>query len=133
MICDVKLIEPESGKILADHIEVADHFFSRFAGLQLRSGLAAGHGLVLVPCGAIHTCFMRFPIDVLMLDKNGKITAVRESLTPWRMMNAPRATHAVLELPAGRAGGVECGKRLKLCTEKGKSIPPALRFLVEGK
>ena len=43
----------------------ADNFFTRFKGLMGAPCLAAGEGLLILPCNSIHTHFMRFPIDVL--------------------------------------------------------------------
>ncbi|MEI7880862.1 MAG: DUF192 domain-containing protein, partial [bacterium] len=47
---------------------VADTFWKRSIGLMGKPGLKAGQGLLLSPCGSIHTCFMRFPIDIIFLD-----------------------------------------------------------------
>jgi uncharacterized membrane protein (UPF0127 family) len=53
--------------------------------------------------------FMRFPIDVVFLDRDWKVVRVVHALKPWRVAGARRAV-AALELPAGaaaRAGLVE--------------------------
>ncbi len=66
--------------------EIADTFFKRFFGLMLRKELRKNTGLLLMPCGRIHTCFMRFPIDVLYLDKAWRIIG-KETLQSWKSRN----------------------------------------------
>jgi len=66
--------------------EVADGPWSRFKGLQFRKYLPPGCGLLLVPCPSVHTFFLRFPIDVLLLDRAGQVLAVRRAVRPWRLV-----------------------------------------------
>ncbi len=73
---------------------------SRRQGLLGRSGLANGTALVLAPCWAIHTAFMRFPIDVAFVGRDGRIRRLSSSVRPWRI-RASLGTFAVVELPAG--------------------------------
>lgn len=49
----------------------------------------------------IHTLFMREPIDVLLLDENHQILAMRQNLSPWRIWIWGTKTRIVVELPAG--------------------------------
>jgi uncharacterized membrane protein (UPF0127 family) len=60
--------------------------------------------------GSVHTFFMRFPIDVVFVDRDRTIVKIVPSLRPWRMAMARRAK-ATLELPAGSAAtaGLEPG------------------------
>jgi uncharacterized membrane protein (UPF0127 family) len=60
--------------------------------------------------GSVHMFFMRFPIDVVFLDRDRTVVGVRHGLRPWRVAGARRAV-AALELPAGTAAaaGVETG------------------------
>ena len=53
--------------ILADHAESAEGLLERMTGLLSRSSLREGEALIFPRCSSIHTCFMRFPIDVLFL------------------------------------------------------------------
>jgi uncharacterized membrane protein (UPF0127 family) len=74
----------------------------RMKGLLGKRELSAGEGLLIQPAPSIHTWFMRFPIDVVFLAKNGDVLKVSPSVRPWRMRSCRRA-FAVLELPAGEA------------------------------
>ena len=49
----------------------------------------------------IHTFFVRFPIDVLILDKNMKVRVLREKLEPNRIMLWDLRFDTVIELPVG--------------------------------
>jgi uncharacterized membrane protein (UPF0127 family) len=84
-------------------------------GLIGREGLPAGEGLLVSPAPAIHTAFMRFPIDALFLDRNMRVVDIVERLRPWRVASKRRA-RAVLELSAGECArrGVEIGDHLEL-------------------
>ena len=75
----------KNGELIAGRIERADTFWSRLCGLMGRKQLAAQTGLLLEPCPQIHTCFMRFAIDVVFLDGQNRVVAVLENLKPWRM------------------------------------------------
>lgn len=90
----------QSGRVVADEIEDAFDSESRRRGLLGRHRFDAGSAIILAPCNAIHTFFMRFPIDVLFADRNGLILKARASVRPWRIAIAVRA-YAVIELPAG--------------------------------
>ena len=107
------LVIAHSGAVLVSVLEFACTFRKRFTGLQFRRAFEPGHGLLLVPCASVHTCFMRFSIDLVMLDRGGAVLRIVRNLHPWRGAFAPRGTHAVLELPAG-AACVAIGDRLAL-------------------
>lgn len=72
-------------------------------GLLGRRHLPEREGLFLSPAWSIHTWFMRFPIDVVFVDRDGEILRVVERLGPWRLVSHRKA-HAVIELAAGVAG-----------------------------
>jgi uncharacterized protein len=95
--------------------ELADRPLRRMRGLIGRRGLPAGEGLLVSPAPAIHTAFMRFPIDALFLDRDLRVLDIVEQLPPWRVAAKSRA-HAVLELSAGESArrGVAVGDRLEL-------------------
>jgi uncharacterized protein len=85
---------------LGDSIETADSSSKRRTGLLKHTSLAEGAGLWIVPCEAIHTFFMRFPIDVVYIDKKRHVRKLVRALQPWRMSMCLPA-HSVIELPAG--------------------------------
>ena len=90
------------GEVVVDQCVVADSPVSRLRGLLGRSELRPGEGLLLRPASAIHTCFMRFPIDAVFLDGGLRVLGISDELRPWRAASR-RGAHAVLELPAGES------------------------------
>ena len=103
------------GSAVCPSCEVADSFGRRLRGLMFRAELLPGAGLLIRPSGSVHTCFMRFPIDVVFLDRDLRVVRVAAAVRPWRLALARRA-RAVLELPAGEAArrGLEPGVQLAL-------------------
>ncbi len=88
--------------VLATEADLADRGATRRKGLLGRESLPAGLGLWIVPCEAVHTFGMKFPIDVLYLDRKRRIRKVRSGLAPQRLSMCLLA-HSVLELPVGTA------------------------------
>jgi hypothetical protein len=101
MRTEVVLINERTRKIVAEHVEMAESRRARRRGLLGRTKLDDGAALMLIPCFAIHTAFMRFTIDVVFLDRDGCVIRTVSRLEPWRTAGAWRA-HSVIELPAGR-------------------------------
>ena len=83
-------------------VDVADTSSKRRVGLLKHERLGSGTGLWIVPCESVHTFFMKFPIDLVYLDKRRKVRKVRNAVPPWRL-SACFSAHSVLELPAGTA------------------------------
>jgi uncharacterized membrane protein (UPF0127 family) len=86
--------------ILATCMEVADSGPKRNKGLLGREGLSTGEGLWIIPCEAVHTFWMRFPIDLVYLDSKKRIRKLVSEVPPWRL-SACLSAHSILELPAG--------------------------------
>ena len=96
----VRIRNATRNTVLAEAVEVADTSRKRRRGLLKRESLAAGQGLWISPCEAIHTIGMRFAIDVLFLDRSRKVMKMRKEMRPGKLAVCLRA-HSVLELPAG--------------------------------
>jgi uncharacterized membrane protein (UPF0127 family) len=101
--------------LLADTAEMADSSAKRRTGLLKHERLAPGEGLWIIPCESVHTFFMKFPIDLVYLDKALKVRKVRAAVPAWRMSMCLSA-HSVLELPAGKAAetGTVAGDELSI-------------------
>lgn len=95
------LQEAETGRIVVARLEVADTAWKRSVGLLGRKGLAADSGLWLSPCNGVHTLGMRFAMDVLFLDAEGRVLRQVANLRPWRFCGPVRDARTVIELPAG--------------------------------
>ena len=109
------IFDPATGAAVCERCVVADRPLLRMRGLLGRRDLHADEGLLLRPAGSIHTHFMRFPIDVVFLDRDCRVVDVRPTVRPWRTARR-RGAKAVLELRAGEAQrrGVEVGRVLRI-------------------
>jgi uncharacterized protein len=95
-------LKRENGDVVCERCVVAASPFSRMKGLLGRSELRPGEGLLLRPASAIHTFFMRFPIDAVFLDRDWRVVGIAGDVTPWRTAGR-KGAKAVLELPAGES------------------------------
>lgn len=95
----MRAINRTNGGVLMDNGSMATSLWARTVGLMGRSGLPEGSGLVLVGDNAIHTFFMRFPIDVLFLDQQGAVLHKVEQMPPWRISPIVWGARYILELP----------------------------------
>ena len=75
---------------------------ARRRGLLGKGSLSRDAAVILAPCSAVHTWFMRFPIDVLFVDEGGLVRKVCPRVRPWRFAVDLRA-FATVELAAGLA------------------------------
>lgn len=87
---------------LFKEVGFANTFWRRMRGLLGRASLNEQEGLLIHPCGQVHTVGMRFPIDVIFLNRQGLVLKVVHALKPWRQARARRARYT-LELAAGVA------------------------------
>ncbi|HEV3217381.1 MAG TPA: DUF192 domain-containing protein [Vicinamibacterales bacterium] len=104
-----------NAQVVAASVELALTRAERRRGLLGRDGLEPGHAMLIAPCSSIHTWFMRFPIDVIFVARDGRVVKTRAAIPPWRLALAPGA-YAVVELPAGAIAEalVRIGDRLEL-------------------
>ncbi|MBA2615394.1 MAG: DUF192 domain-containing protein [Actinobacteria bacterium] len=101
------------GRTVCERCVVAGSPLARMRGLLGRKALPAGEGILLRPASSVHTAFMRFPIDAVFLDVDGRVLRVAAHLNPWRAAGC-RGARAVLELSAGESErrGVRPGDRV---------------------
>lgn len=86
-------------------VKFADTFLKRLKGLMFISSQPE-IPLLLIPGSKIHTCFMKFTIDVIYLNKNNVILA-KQRLEPWKLGMSVKNTAKILE---GKVGFAECFK-----------------------
>jgi hypothetical protein len=85
---------------IGDRIARAGTSNERTTGLLKRSKLENGEGLWIIPCEAVHTFFMKFPLDLIYIDRKHRIRKVVRNVAPWRV-SACLSAHSIIELPAG--------------------------------
>ena len=116
-----RVVERGSARPIVERLEIASGYWSRLVGLQLRRRPAPGYGLLLAPCSSIHTCFMRFTLDVVMLDESGRVIEVRRGVRPWRAVVPRDRTFAILEIPSEDGATIEAGESIRLDQADGES------------
>lgn len=110
----MKTINKTKGTVICEKTTLADTILSRLVGLLNRRFLDPSEGLVITQCRSIHMFFMRFPIDVIFIDKNNQVVGLVKEIKPFFM--SPyfiKATRAIEVFP----GTISSSK-----TEKGDMV-----------
>lgn len=92
-----------SERTLVGNLTVADSIFSRMKGLLGKNILSEGEGLWIRPCKGVHTFGMKFAIDVIILNREQRVIAIKNELKPNRITTIYSDAATVLELPAATA------------------------------
>jgi uncharacterized membrane protein (UPF0127 family) len=112
----LRLINRRTQSTVASIVELAVSREDRRRGLLGRNGLDASAAMMIAPCAAVHTAFMRFALDVVFVDREGRVRKIVRGLGPWRMSGALGAW-AAIELAAGGPRDLVPGDRLYLSGE----------------
>lgn len=106
------ILVTDAGEIVIKH---ANTWLSRLIGLLDRREISEKEGLLLEPCASVHTIGMRFPIDVIFLDKDNKVLKIKENMGLFRFCFAPNGVVKVLELKKGnvKRTGISLEQTLK--------------------
>jgi len=114
--------------ILAEQVAVADRMWPRLRGLIGRAAPAAGEGLLLQPCSAIHMWGMRTSLDAVFLDADGNVLAVYPMLAPGSRTGWHPAARMCVELAPGSlsSNATSVGDRLevRLLSTPGRRVQP---------
>ena len=86
--------------VLASLVKIADNPFTRIRGLLHKACLLKGEALMIKPCNSIHMFFMRFPIDVVFVDKNDTVVGIVENIQPFGLSPIFWKAQYAIELPA---------------------------------
>lgn len=99
----MKIINISKNTVIIANCKIANTFFSRMKGLSGRIYLPDQSGLLIYPCKSIHTFFMKFPIDVVFLNKQKHVLHIIGNLKPWHTSPVIRNAYYTLELASGIA------------------------------
>jgi uncharacterized membrane protein (UPF0127 family) len=108
----VRAINQTRGTTLCEFAENAGGRAGQSRGLLGRDRLEPGHGMLFVrgrfePFMWMHMFFMRFPIDIVFIDRDNVVIRIDHSLKPWRMSGIVMRASCALELEAGAAARSE--------------------------
>jgi hypothetical protein len=106
-----RLLSVERGAVLAARVEPAFDSKARRRGLLGRDAVPEDYALIIAPCGSVHTFFMRCPLDLVFVSKDGTVVKACPSVKPWRIAGALGA-FAVIEAAEGfiNRGGIVPGQ-----------------------
>ena len=110
--------------MLGSAVAVAGSSASRAKGLLGRESLAEGEGLLFKHCSSLHTFFMRFPIDIIFTDRDGRVLKSAEAVPPFRLVAAPLRAHFALEVPVGAIGTSSTREGDRLLFEEEEALIP---------
>jgi uncharacterized membrane protein (UPF0127 family) len=101
---------------LADKAARAGSFLARGRGLMLSAPLPSGGGLILEPCNSIHMLFMRYPLDILFLNREGRVVFMYQGIKPWRLGRVVKGARLAIELPEGtiNTSGTQVGDAIAI-------------------
>jgi len=108
-----QITNERTGTVFASEVRQAEGAWGNFKGLMLKKGMPEGHGLLFRPARGIHTHFMRFPIDLIFLDKDDRVSKIREAMPPWRFDFTSDAGVIEMNPGAARAAGLQPGDQLR--------------------
>lgn len=93
----------KNGTVITENAEIADSFFRRFMGLMFRKAIADDYALHITPCNQIHMLNMRFAIDVVYLDGEGRVVRIDSNVAPKKICKTVREAKSVIEMNASAA------------------------------
>lgn len=113
---EMPIINLTKNSWLATKVKKADSFLTRLVGLLKRNNMGPEEALWLVPSKGIHTIGMKFPIDVIFLDRGKKVINLISSLSPYRVTSFYLRADSLVELPNGmiKKSHTEVGDQLEV-------------------
>ena len=97
----MRVLNKTTKEEIALNLVIADNIFSRMKGLLGKIAMPDGEAIWIKPCNGIHTFGMKFPIDVVFLNREYCVVAVRKNLKPNRIVPIIFNASSVIELPSG--------------------------------
>ncbi len=89
-----------TGKVIVNSVTKARTILERMVGLLGKKEIPNDFTLWISPCKSIHTFFMKFPIDVLFVDKQLCIVSLFNSVPPGKIIFGGFKSHSVFEMKA---------------------------------
>ena len=112
----MKVLDKDTGVTIIENLKLAYSFMKRLKGLMFDKQMQPQSGVHIKPCTSVHTFFMKFPIDVIYVDKEMRIVGLEQSLKPGEIGKRYKNVHSVIELEAGKILelGIIVGQTLKI-------------------
>jgi uncharacterized membrane protein (UPF0127 family) len=118
----IRIANASRDVVLGDRVQVADRWWPRLRGLIGQPEPQQGEGLLIAPSQGVHMYWMKFAIDVVLVDKGKRVVAVYSDLQPGKRTKMHWSAEYALELPTGALAGTgtEVGDQLEW-TESGRA------------
>ncbi len=112
----MKVVDKDTNQVIVEKLKPAYSFGKRLKGLMFQKSLQPRSGVHIKPCPSIHTFFMKFPIDVIYIDKEMTIVGMEHALSPGKLGGRFKNAHSVIEMEAGQisASKVYVGQTLRI-------------------
>ena len=94
-------LSASDGTLLIERVKWTEGFRERCRGLIGQHTLGRGRGMALVPCRAVHTCFMRFSLDVIFFSRDFRVVHIAECVVPYRIVWGGWTAWGVVEVQSG--------------------------------
>ena len=111
-----RLIHKDTKQTIVQNVLMARSLWDRMKGLIGKTDFPSVNTLWILPCTGIHTFFMKFPIDVIFVNRKLQIKAVFKNIAPSRIIYPPlfSNSHSVFEFktPALNSFQLEKGNQL---------------------
>ena len=112
-----KLINKTKEQDVAEEVVLAESMSQRMVGLMFQKDFPENQTMWIQKCNWIHTFFMKFPIDVIFVDKNLVVKKVKRNISPWRLPGPVLSATSVFEFTAGQVqDNIEVGDQLYVGT-----------------
>ena len=96
------LFNSNTGKYLAGYSFYARNPLIRLTGMICRRFVCGKFdALIFEKCNAVHTCFMRYPLDLVFIDRENRVVSVHRRVRPWKFVFGGKGAVTVIELPPG--------------------------------
>ncbi len=97
----IRIENETKGTRLGENIKIADSSLRRMVGLLGTPRLEPHSGLLIFPTQGVHTFFMKYPIDIVFINRKKQVIGTRIGLKPFRLSPIMWSAECVLELPEG--------------------------------
>lgn len=79
-------------------MKICKSYKDRLLGLMFQKEIKEDY---LFPnCRSVHTFFMKFPIDIIAINKEGKILTIYRNVPANKIIIAPKKTYSIIETKA---------------------------------
>ncbi len=105
--------------IIIPKVKQTETIVERTQGLLGKPPLGEDEALWIIPCNSIHTIGMKYSLDIIYVNRSGKVEKIIENILPLRASFCLSA-HSTIELKAGAVAktGIRVGHTIQWIEKK---------------